>query len=240
MRLDDGEFFGAFETLEAATAAGMQNSPILNAARHGADSSRLGVAAAKGDFGPKLFVEGSYLNRLRQQTGLTQEDEYQVVARMRVPIFAGGRNIGGLRRASAQYAQSKAEYANANLALRETIERSWRQMQLAQTRGVIAARTIEAAEKAVEGLQIEYEAGRRNVIDVLDGQRDLINAQIGRSQADHDYRLAGYELLATIGVLADIYAGGHAQILPQAGAEDSASLYPADIDFGDEEPVDQP
>ena len=204
LTVDDGKFLDGFDALETAIGAGMHNSPALNAARNGADAARLGVAAAKGDFGPKVFVEGSYLNRLRQQPGLVQEDEYQVVARLRLPIFSGGRNIGGYRRASAQYARSKAEYLNANLALREVIERTWRQMQAAKARSMIAERAINAAERAVEGLQMEYEAGQRNVIDVLDGQRDLLNAQIGRAQANHDYRLAGYELLATIGVFADV------------------------------------
>ena len=219
LTLDDGHLFDNFDALETAIGAGLQNSPVLNAARYGADAAHLGVAAAKGDFGPKLFVEGSYLNRLRQQSGLVQEDEYQVVARMRVPIFSGGRNIGGYRRASARYAQSKAEYTNASLALRETIERSWRQMQIAKTRGTIAARAVNSAENAVKGLEIEYEAGRRNVIDVLDGQRDLVNAQIGRSQADYDYRMAGYELLATIGVLADANLGAPSLRQDEAATE---------------------
>lgn len=232
---DDGHLFDDFDVLETAIGAGMQNSPALNAARYGADAAHLGVAAAKGDFGPKMFVEGSYLNRLRQQTGLTREDEYQVVARMRVPIFSGGRNIGAHRRASARYAQSKAEYTNASLALRETIERSWRQMQLAKTRGMIASRAVGSAERAVKGLEIEYEAGRRNVIDVLDGQRDLVNAQIGRSQADFDFRMAGYEMLATIGVLADINSA--VASAPKSEIESEINL--DEINFGDEEPAER-
>jgi len=191
------------EDLQAALDAARADNPALNAARAGARAARLDRNAAYGDFAPQLSIEGNYFRRYGE-TGLAGEDdeEYQVVARLRAPIFAQGRNVANLRARAAGAAQENARATAAQLAVRETVARSWRQIGEAEAQRLAAAMAIEAAALSVRGLQIEYEAGGRTLIDVLDGQRDLVIAKISLSQAEHDYRIAVYELVAAAGRLA--------------------------------------
>lgn len=191
------------EDLPGALDAARADNPSLNAARAGAKAARLDKNAARGDFAPQLSVEGNYFRRYGEDDIDAQDDEeYQIIARMRVPIFNQGRNVANLRASAATAAQESARLTGAQLAVQETVSRSWRQLGEAETRRLAAAMAIDAAALSVRGLQIEYEAGGRTLIDVLDGQRDLVIANISLSQAEHDYRVTLYELAAAAGRLA--------------------------------------
>lgn len=192
----------SFDTLEDAQSIAHNANPALNAARKAVKAAEYAKNAAKGDFAPNLSLEGSYFRRLGDDARVAnQEEEYQIVARMRVPIFQQGRNIADLRSAGATVAEQRSQMTNTQLGVEEAVARSWRQYNEVKARRAAAKGGIDAAALAVKGLQIEYEAGQRTVIDVLDGQRDLVTAYINMSQAEHDYYVAQYELAAATGLI---------------------------------------
>ncbi|MEM7518423.1 MAG: TolC family protein, partial [Planctomycetota bacterium] len=173
-----------------AIRAAVDHNPGLTAAKKALDAARFAKRAAYGQFAPSLSVDGSYFQRYTEDEIRPEEDEFQVVARMRIPIFAQGQNVAATRRAGADYASRRAELADARLVVEETAARTWRTILGARARREAALQSIEAAQLAVKGLEIEYGAGQRTVIDVLDGQRDLVNTQISLSQAEFDLRIA--------------------------------------------------
>lgn len=191
------------DDLQTALNAARADNPAINAARAGVKAARLDKNAARGDFAPQLSIEGNYFRRYGEDEIAAQDDEeYQIIARMRMPIFAQGRNVANLRASAATAAQENARLTGAELAVQETVTRSWRQLGEAEARRLAAEMAIDAAALSVRGLQIEYEAGGRTLIDVLDGQRDLVIAKISLSQAEHDFRAILYELAAATGRLA--------------------------------------
>jgi outer membrane protein len=191
-----------FASLEDAQSAAMANNPTLNAARASVKAVEHAKNAAKGDFAPKLSVEGSYFKRFGQNSLMTaQDEEYQLVARMRMPIFRQGRNIAAIRSAGASISEEHGLMVNTQLAIEEAVTRSWWQIFEVKARRIAAGSGIEAAALSVKGLQMEYEAGRRTVIDVLNGQRDLVIASINLSQAEFDLAVSQYELAAATGLI---------------------------------------
>lgn len=193
----------AFESLDDARSMAIEGNPSLNAARQAVKAVEHAKSAAKGDFAPTLALEGSYFKRFGEDNVLApqQDEEYQLVARMRMPIFQQGRNIAGLRSAEATVSEQRGQMTNTQLGVNESVARSWRQFSEVTARRIAANSGIDAAALSVKGLQIEYEAGQRTVIDVLDGQRDLVNAYINLSQAEHDYVVAQYELATATGLI---------------------------------------
>lgn len=192
------------DNLQTALDLAIANNPSLNAARAGAKAANLDKSAARGDFAPQLSIEGNYFRRYGDSESeiAGEDEEYQLVARMRMPIFAQGRNVANLRSTAATAIQEGARLTGTQLSVKETVSRSWRQLGEAEARKLAAKMAIDAATLSVRGLQIEYEAGRRTLIDVLDGQRDLVTANISFSQAEHDYRVTLYELAAVTSRLA--------------------------------------
>ncbi len=205
---DTRNLANGFASVEDAIAAAHNNSPVIAAAEKGVDAARHDKNAAKGAFAPRLTLEGSYLKRYGEDDILaaqTPDEEYQLVARVRMPIFRQTEDIAGLRSAGATVSQEQARMMSAVLSVDETVSRSWRQWIEAQTRAAAAKIGIEAAKQSVRGLKMEYEAGQRTVIDVLDGQRDLVIAQINASQAEYELRVSQYELAAATGFILEAF-----------------------------------
>lgn len=205
---DRADRASGFSSLDEALALAREFNPAINAAEASWKAAKHAKNAAIGDFAPRFTIEGSYLRRFGDDeiaAGPNEDEEYQVVARMRMPLFRQGRNIAGLRSAGASVSAEQAQMVATRLAIDETVTRNWRQLAEAETKRIAAKQGIEAAEQSVKGLQLEYEAGQRSVIDVLDGQRDLVQAQINLSQAEFDVRVAQYELAAATGFILEAF-----------------------------------
>jgi outer membrane protein/adhesin transport system outer membrane protein len=60
---------------------------------------------------------------------------------------------------------------------------------------------IKAAQVALEGVKQENEVGQRSILDILDAQQELLNAQVNLVKARHDEVVASYNLLSSVGQL---------------------------------------
>jgi DNA polymerase I-like protein with 3'-5' exonuclease and polymerase domains len=58
---------------------------------------------------------------------------------------------------------------------------------------------VAAAEVALEGAQQELAVGERITLDVLDAERELLEAQLGQVDAERAAYLASHDLLAAMG-----------------------------------------
>ena len=194
-------------SLADAIAQALQSNPgllarddLVSAARHGRNSAR-------GRLAPTLSLDGQYnayeLDSSAMTPGVRQEaNEFQLVARLRVPIFQQGQNYSGLKSARARLARENAARRDARLAVEEAVTANWKTLESAAAAISAAEAAVDASEIVVEGQQAEYSAGRTGIQDVLDGQRDLVFARITLSQAEFDYRRARYGLLALVDQLA--------------------------------------
>lgn len=194
-------------SLADAIAQALQTNPgllarddLVSAAQHGRNSAR-------GKLAPTLSLDGQYnaydLDSSAMTPGVQQEpNEFQLVARLRVPIFQQGQNYSGLKSARARLARENAARRDARLAVEEAVSANWNTLQSAAAAISASQAAVDASEIVVEGQQAEYSAGRTGIQDVLDGQRDLVFARIALSQAEFDYRRARYGLLALVDRLA--------------------------------------
>lgn len=196
-----------FSSADEAIGAAHNNNPSIASADAGATASQLDKRAALGAFSPQVSLEGSYIKRYGVDPimPLQDDEEYQLLARVRLPIFKQGSTIAGVKSANASVAQQEAQVTLTVLAINEVVQRTWRQAGEAISRLAAASSGIDAAQQSVKGLQLEYEAGQRSVIDVLDGQRDLVIAQINASQAEYELRVSQYDLAAATGIILEVF-----------------------------------
>lgn len=188
-------------SLADGIAQAMKLNPGLLARDDLVIAARHGKRAAQGQLAPKLSLDGQYsaydLDPSALTPGVSQEpNEFQLVARLRIPIFQSGQNYSGLKSARARLAREDAARRDARLAVEEAVSSNWNTLQAAIAAIDAAEAAVRASEIVVEGQQAEYKSGSTSIQDVLDGQRDLVFAKISLSQAEFDYRRARYGLLA--------------------------------------------
>ncbi|MEC9367862.1 MAG: TolC family protein, partial [Pseudomonadota bacterium] len=60
---------------------------------------------------------------------------------------------------------------------------------------------VSAAREALKGVKIETEVGERAFFEILDAQREYVNAEVELERAKRDMVVSSYTLIATVGRL---------------------------------------
>ena len=196
-------------TAEEAVRIALVNNPDLIAATQQAQAARFDVNVARAQRLPTVSAgaSGTYVNALggaesspfpgidNPATGT----QTTVGLNGRIPLYQGGEPAARIRQAQAiegqllelviaserlVVANTRAAFASYQAALR-----SIQSSQLA----------VEANELALEGTRAELSVGTRNVLDVLNAEQELLNAQVTLVTARRDAYVAGFQLLNAMG-----------------------------------------
>lgn len=144
---------------------------------------------------------GSIPNSFSNADGTTFE------LRMELPIFNGGLRHSERRQAGYERVRDQANLVAAKrTAFRQA--RSSYLTTVADTARINArSLAITSAESALDATQAGYDAGTRNIVDLLNAQRDLFRAQRDHANTRYDYVINSLKLKEAAGILSptDIY-----------------------------------
>lgn len=184
----------------------LENNLSLQAARYDADSAMQNRKSSQSGHYPTLDFVASYGNS--DNASVNDRDTGYIGLSLSVPIFAGGSTSSKVRES----------YNRWDAAL-QTQEDTRRQVVL-ETRSLfrdlstdvetVAARqqSIASAEKALEAVEAGYEAGTRNIVDVLDAEKNLYGAIRDYQVSRYDHILNKVDFKQSMGTLSpdDLYA----------------------------------
>ncbi len=188
--------------LDEALTIAFQNNPSIRAATADARAARYAARAAVGDMLPRVTLESEWENSFRGNLGNRDQEDFRVGVRVTAPFFTGGRNIASVKRAKYSAAQQKYQLDDTQQIIRENVVRAIKQRASSRLRAKATKRAIDANQRAVKGLQVEFDSGQRSLLDVLNGQRELLLSKVNYVRARYDARIADFFLLANIGRLA--------------------------------------
>ncbi len=78
---------------------------------------------------------------------------------------------------------------------------AWEGLQTARAQIRSFETGVRAAEIALEGVRQENEVGARTILDILDAEQELLDAQVNLVRSQRDEIVAGFAVLAAIGQL---------------------------------------
>ncbi|MET1412576.1 TolC family outer membrane protein [Roseibium sp. HPY-6] len=185
-----------------AISIALQSNPSIRAATADARAARYAARASVGDMLPRVALESAWENGYQDDLSDQSDEEFRLGLRVTAPLFTGGRNVAAVRRAKFTAAQEEYELDDTQQIIRENVIRAMRQRSASQRRAKAEKRAIAANRRAVKGLQVEFDSGQRSLLDVLDGERELLLSQVDFVRARYDARIADFFLLANIGRLA--------------------------------------
>ena len=141
-----------------------------------------------------------------------------IEVRLNVPIWEGGLKHSQRRQAGYEQVRDQAKLVAAKrAAFREA--RSSYLITVADTARVNARRlAITSALSALDATQAGYDAGTRNIVDLLNAQRDLFRAQRDHANTRYDYVINSLKLKQAAGTLnpQDIYDLNEWLVAPNA------------------------
>ncbi|MEY2926781.1 MAG: hypothetical protein RL367_1258 [Pseudomonadota bacterium] len=196
------------QSVEAAVTTALAENPDLLAIRDNADASRFDIKVARASRLPKVQAvgTGSYVNYLNSlgssipgfsisQSGTTASAGLQAS----MPLFNGGQPGAQIRQAQARSGQTQErviEVERAVIAQARSAYASW----------VASNAVIKSSEKAVaantlslEGVRAENSVGNRSILDILNAEQELLQAQVQLVSARRNAYVAGFALLASMG-----------------------------------------
>jgi len=162
------------------------------------------VDAARAGHWPTISLQGSYGYRwavddeVRVSGTSTSEDIGRIGIVFDLPFFEGGRVRAKVSAERARMAEQQARLRQLELQMQLEIKTALLNRKAASNR---LEATGKAVNQAIESLRIErekYELGRGAIVDVLDAQSALLDAQTNHYRALADLNIAQAQLrLAT-------------------------------------------
>lgn len=179
----------------------LNRRPDLIAAEHGLRAAHANIGAARAAFFPRITLTGSYGSASAELAGLFDAGSgaWSFLPSLSLPIFDGGRRRAGLDLAEVRRDLAVAQYEGAvQSAFRDVADalaaERWQAEQLRIQQTSLAAQS-ERARLA----QLRYDHGAAAFLEVLDAQRELLNAEQQRVQTRRALLSARVQLYAALG-----------------------------------------
>ncbi|MEX2520604.1 MAG: TolC family protein, partial [Paracoccaceae bacterium] len=189
-------------TMADAVQEGLDNHPVVLAARFDEEQSRSDIATAQGALLPTVTLSGSVSYGEDQNAGLSNGvTSGQVQVQATIPLYQGGAAYSDIRRAQAIQSQRMYQIHETSRAVQENVENAWTDLITARVTIRAGREQVAAAQLAFEGVTEEAKLGSRTTLDVLDAEQELLNARSNLVASERDEYVAAFAVMAAIGRL---------------------------------------
>lgn len=194
------------QSVQQAVDYGLEYNPSILVAKRNIVASDFGIKSQKGEFMPQLSANaGLGYDRNPAFSQFDRQETAVVSLNATLPLYQGGVLRNNLRQAKIRKAQAQDDFLAVKRAVTNQVVSAWEEYQAVQSQ--IAARESQrdAAEIAYEGVRLEEEVGARSILDVLDANQELRDAELALIDAKREKVNAYYGLLASMGVLNETF-----------------------------------
>jgi outer membrane protein len=188
-------------SLDEAIAVARANNPAVAAARARETQSERGVDIARGRLAPQFDLVGNAGFVESRQDDTFRDSNVGLVAEFRFPLFDSGLLQSRTRGAQLEADRARYDRMAVERSITAQVTASWNQLIAAREEIAASTSRVSAAEIALEGAEQELAVGERITLDVLDQERELLEAQLGQVDAERAAYMAAHELLAAMGEL---------------------------------------
>lgn len=189
-------------TLQDARNEMLQNNPYLKSAQADVQAAEKQYEVAKSPFYPRLDAELSTAanNNLGGEPGHANTDWHAGVV-MTYNLFRGGGDKARLQSDAHKINQAMDIRNNALRQLNEDLSLAWNAQQNAIKQTPSARQYAETTTRVRAAYQDQFGLGQRTLLDLLDSENELYNANRRYVEVRYTEDFAGYRLLANMGDL---------------------------------------
>jgi adhesin transport system outer membrane protein len=185
---------------EAEQIAAVEN-PVILRSNQEVDLASQRKRIARSGYYPSVDVvaEFNYENDDEGIEGVSRDAS--IILQARWDLFSGFRTRAEVAGSSSDYL---AALDNRNQTARQIVEDvglSWEQLRTVRQRVELLRNAVSIAIEVHVARRRLREAGQETVINVLDAENEVFNAQINATDSEYDARIAVYRLILAIGRL---------------------------------------
>ncbi|APR65571.1 hypothetical protein CN03_00750 [Thalassolituus oleivorans] len=172
-------------------ASGLSKYPSILLAESGRDTVRLQRNAARSNHLPTVKLVASYSEADQASFG-TSEDPTDsttkvVGVQLSVPLLAGGSLYAQSKQAALNYAAADYDLEKQRRDVKQNIRSLYHKVRTDVLNIKARKQAIKSAKSALDATETGYKVGTRNIVEVLNAQRNLYQAQRDYANARYDY-----------------------------------------------------
>ncbi|MCB1537453.1 MAG: TolC family outer membrane protein [Rhodospirillales bacterium] len=188
-------------SLDAALAQADAAHPTILAAKAAEQAAEAAIRAAQAGLLPSVSAQAGVGKAWDQTTVVNDVANATLGLNASVPLYDGGASRARIRQAKHAKREAGDRVADAKRAVDEQVTSAWNNYNAALAQIGARAKQADAAQIARDGVHREMEVGTRTVLDELNADQELLDAQVGKVQANRDAVVAAYALMAATGQL---------------------------------------
>ena len=181
--------------IEAAEAA----NPAVLATNYDELAAQRSVREVEGELLPRVELQGSVGYQHERSARTSESKSAEVLAVLTVPLYQQGAVSSRVREAKQVASQRRLLVREAMRQAREDAISAWESLLTARAQIDALQQSVRANEIALEGVRQENNVGARTVLDVLDAEQELLDAQVSLVSAQRDEIVASYQVLRAVG-----------------------------------------
>lgn len=179
----------------------LNNNPAVKSALFNYEKARSDVKVAGSELLPRVDLSGSANRSLHQRNNKDRTDQIQGTIKLTVPIYQSGAKWSSLRQRSEIESQARFQLEQARKSVTESATKAWEGLASAQKQTISLRKQVEFAKISLDGVILQVQVGERPTIDILDAQKEYLQAQTGLEEARKNERLAEFQIKAVGGKL---------------------------------------
>ncbi len=191
--------------LNRAIDIALVENPAINNANTTIEIARTQRSLVKAEFFPSVDMVGEWGFEKDFNATLGTRRDYSLVLQANWNLFTGFSTRHSLEQANFNYRASQDDHDQVARQVIQSSRLSWQALLTSRDRVELLANAVNIASEVSSARKKLREAGKETVINVLDANNEVINAQINYVAATYDEILAIYQMLLAMGRLNTAY-----------------------------------
>jgi outer membrane protein len=187
------------KSVTEAAAMSVQQNPAVVGALYREQAARLNVDLIWGELLPTLQLEANYSKRFEPSRTTDESETSSLVGRLNVPIYQGGEVHARVRQAKHTHVSRLQEVEQNRTETTATAITAWSNLQAIRARLQSDQIAVNASQTALNGVREEEKVGQRTLLDVLNAEQELLNAQVTLVTDQRDLIVGSYAVLVAVG-----------------------------------------
>lgn len=192
-------------SLERATEIALMENPALISGATAVEMAREQRSGTNSGLYPTLDLNGDANYERKNNVVDDMRKDYSLTLSANWELFSGGSTLARQEISNFDYQASMDNYEHTTTKVIEQSRLSWQSLVTSRERKHLLGNAVNIAAEVFDSRKKLRDAGKETVINVLDAENEVNNAQINYTTATYDERVAIYQLLLSMGRLMPEY-----------------------------------
>ncbi len=198
---DDLKQAAAPASLSAAKSVADAEHPLIRTAIEEEKVAQSTIELAQGALRPDIYAQATAGKAWEPSSLIDSSRDATIGLRASLPLYDGGASRAVIRQAKHQQMEKRDRTSYARRVVGQQVSTAWNDYEAALAQIEARTQQVEASRIARDGVSNERQVGTRTVLDTLNADAELLDAEVGLVSAQRDAIVAAYALQAATGQL---------------------------------------